>query len=66
MIIPAYRLGFSVQIAVGEFCVRTRSRYYQAAFAVQVHLVGYQVGEHIRNRWAFAQFGNKIIWFRKY
>lgn len=67
MIIPAYRLGFSVQIAVGEFGIRTRRRCYQVAFAVQCHLIGYRVGEHVRNRWAFVQFGDwHTFWLRRY
>lgn len=66
MIIPAYRAGFSVQISPGELAVRTRKRYYLPAFAVQCHPIGYPVGEHVRNRWAFVQFGTKTYWLRRY
>lgn len=66
MIIPVYRAGFCVEIAVGELCVRTRKRYMQPAFAVQVHLYGYPVGNGVRNRWAFVQFGDKTLWLRRY
>lgn len=64
--IPAYRAGFSVNLAIGELAIRTRKRYYQAAFAVQIHLIGYPVGNGVRNRWAFIQFGNKTLWLRRY
>ena len=66
MIIPAYRAGFSVELNVGELCVRTRKRYYQTAFAIEVHLYGYPVGNRVRNRWAFVQFGDKTWWLRRY
>jgi hypothetical protein len=67
--IPAYRLGFTVNVGLGEFCVRTRKRYYQTAFAVEVHLYGYRccpIPGGVRNRWAFIQFGDKTWWLRKY
>lgn len=66
MIVRAYRAGFTVELAVGELTVRTRKRYYQAAFAVQVHLIGYPVANGLRNRWAFIQFADRTYWLRKY
>ena len=74
MTLPFYRLGFSVNLALGEFCIRTRRRYYQAAFAVEVHLIGYPVPRRtstlpawrLRNRWAFIQLGDKTWWLRRY
>jgi hypothetical protein len=72
--IPFYRWGFTVNLAVGEFCIRTRKRYYMPAFAVQVHLYGYRIPRRtstlpawrLRNRWAFIQFGDKTCWLRRY
>lgn len=64
--LPLYRLGFSVNIALGEFNIRTRKRSYQTAFAVEIHLYGYPVRNGVRNRWAFVQFGDKTCWLRRY
>lgn len=61
-----YRAGFSVNFALGEFSIRTRKRYFQPAFAVEVHLYGYPVGNGVRNRWAFVQLGDKTYWLRRY
>lgn len=65
MIIPAYRAGFSVELNIGELCIRTRP-YYQPALAIEIHLIGYPVGNGIRNRWAFIQLGSKTLWLRRY
>jgi len=65
MHIPAYRAGFSVEITSGELTVRTRKRYYLAAFAIQVHLIGRPDSTGYRRRWAFVQFGNKTCWLRR-
>lgn len=64
MHIPVYRAGFSVEIIPGELTVRTRKRYYLAAFAIQVHLIGKPDSTGYRRRWAFVQFGDKTCWLR--
>jgi hypothetical protein len=53
------RPGFSVETALGEFCVRTRRRGWLVALAVEVHLIGWPGNG---NRWAFVQLGDKTLW----
>lgn len=65
MIIPAYRAGFSAEIAPGEVTLRTRKRCYLVAFAVQCHPFGYRAGDGERRRWTFVQFGSKTLWLRR-
>lgn len=64
--LQSHRLGFSLNFALGEFNVRTRKRYFQTAFAIEIHLYGYPAGNGVRNRWAFVQFGDRTYWLRRY
>lgn len=55
---------FMIETGIGEFCIRTRGRYYQPWFAIEIHLIGYRK-EGYRDRWAFIQFGRRTLWLKR-